>query len=223
MANDTNTSGVVDVSTILQGLEGGAGGGEDLGTLVDYISNRLANAGIFGESQLGGSYQSDWGDPTAWETFQYDPGGYDVNISEKYGDYSLPSIINALSDIYSPGGIGAIDEGGTDWPYVGGMRQLTSLLQKLEGGSLTEDYRQGMGEVDATERSSLDALLASFTRGAKPKRYEAVTGGSRMPSGVRDEYLADVSKLGLEASGTRRGVRGDLESGFYEDIAGYLS
>lgn len=214
MANGYEGAGIYDLG--YQDILGAGGGGQNLSDIVSSLYEVLREGGYYGTDAASANKSlEDIGG--GWMT---DPRSFPYQ-AEAFDPYNLENLLASMEGKY--GEFGSLMEGDPTEKSQG-MSSLLSLLEGTKLPSLTQEYRQNIGDVGAEIGSQMQALKKGRTTGGKRGRYGSIgTRGRNIGGGGRGQYMSDYYGLQEKQYEMERGLQEGLEEDFGSNIAQWMS
>ena len=221
-------------------ISGAQGGGQNLQDIVQYLFDRTRDAGWFGtdyteDLKLHGSVPVEGNLPM--EEGQFITGGFQQGPSLQMpsgytGDYipmgmnewvdteryTLDNLINMLTDESSSWMQELTDD------ERQGYGALGSMLQDINLGGLTREFKQNVGDISSEISGQIQGLQKGYGTGQKTSRYGKIgSGGRNLGDFSRKKYIADIYGLQQKQQELTRGAQGGLEEDFYGKVGSWMS
>lgn len=236
MAHLSGHEGTSSLENIGYGqILGAQGGGQGLTDIVQALSQQLQQGGYFGTdysgvgkqvglgemglSGLGASGELGAAGGGGWGEIQQ-TGLTTQNYQTPQAEYNLENLISMLGEQYGQGA--DFGEAGPSQEQQG-MQSLLSLLQGLQMPSITKEYGQNVGDVQAEMGSRLQELIKGKGIGSKSSRYQNVGSGRRnIGGGGKGKFMSDYYGLQEQGYGMQENLQEGLEEQFMGNVGQWM-
>lgn len=211
-------------------IYGASGGGQNLSDMMSYLFNVANQQGWFGQDYTGTlspeiSGISPYQEPPAGSGMmslgQLMPGMQNPDLGG--ASYDVPTQMS-FDDLLS-----ALTTG--DSPFMQGLSDvetqgygaLGSLLQNLNLGGRTSEYRQDVGDIRSEIGGQIGGLQKNYPLKQKGTRYGGLGTMGKTLGGSRMDYLSDIYGLRKKQQQMTSGLQEGYGEDFYSDLMYQIS